>query len=521
MKKRAFAFSLFVVLALLAVNPLLAAPTIVPQVTIAIGADPSDLSPFVGMSMGRIAVLKTIYEYLFESDTMGSDAVPMIAKSVVKTADKTYAITIFDNIVDSAGNKITASDVAWSYNTGIAAGKMRPLNDIKSVTATGTYTVRFEFKVEFGVGGLDKALSECPIVSQKSYEGSPDKFATKPITSGPYVLTKYVPGSSLTFERRKDYWQTDPKYRTLFSQANAEKIVFQVITEPAQHAIALETGSADISAAVSGADIANFKSMPSFTVFQFLDNLTQNLQYNGTVGNPFTKKELRQAVAYAINTKAMCQAVAPGASAPAHTIGNGNFGGYLKKWDTEPYYDYDLAKAKQLFDAAGYKPGQLTVKLLCQNDVNTGLMAQVIQASLSQLGIVVKITQVEPAVYNTLMYEPTAFDFAIGASAGGDFIFSPWLLTCEQGRNKGTTSNFFKDDKLQSLLMTASSIDGFTPANVDAFHQYLKEQLYFYGLLSYMNNVVSVKGITKVVRDTRGQIIPGACEFASDFKAKK
>jgi hypothetical protein len=106
----------------------------------------------------------------------------------------------------------------------------------------------------------------------------------------------------------------------------------------------------------------------------------------------------------------------------------------------------------------------------------------------------------------------------VNAAAGGDFIISPWLLSFDQNRNNGTTSGFFKDDKLQALLVTASSIDGFTPANVDAFHQYQKEQLYGYGLLSFANNVVSVKGITKVVRDTRGQLIPGAFEYAADFK---
>ena len=57
-------------------------PAIADQVTVAIGADPADLSPFTGMSMGRIAVLKTIYEYLVETDRMGANAVPMIAQSV-------------------------------------------------------------------------------------------------------------------------------------------------------------------------------------------------------------------------------------------------------------------------------------------------------------------------------------------------------------------------------------------------------------------------------------------------------
>ncbi len=496
------------------------ATTIASQVTVAIGADPANLSPFTGMSMGRIAVLKTIYEYLLEVDTMGGNAVPMIAKSVEKIGDKTYKVTIFDYVKDSAGNKITAADIAWSYNAGIAAGQLRPLGDIASVKATGDYTVEFVFKVDYGPGGLDKVLTECPIVSQKAYEASPDKFATKPVTTGPYVLTQYVPGASLTFERRADYWQTDPKYRTLFSQANVQKIVFQIITEPAQHAIALETGKADVSASVTGDDVARFESNPKFTVFKFRDNLTQVLEFNGSAGNPFTKKELRQAVAYAIDTKAMCQAVAPGACAVAHTIGNSNFGGYQTKWDTEPYYEFNLAKAKELLAAAGYKPGDLKVKLLGQNDTRIGLMAQVIQASLKELGITVEINLVEPAVYNQVSLDPKAYDLLLNAAAGGDFIFNPWLLLGDHNRNKGTTHNFFKDDKLQELLMTVSSAGGFTPANLDACHQYLKEQLYAYGMLSYLNNVASVKGINKIVRDTRGQIIPGACEYASDFKAK-
>ena len=486
------------------------------EVIVAIGGDPGDLGPFVGMSMGRIAVLKTIYEYLLETDTMGGEAVPMIAESVEQTGDMTYVVTIFDNIYDSAGNHITAADVAWSYNTGTAAGNLRPLGDIESATATGDYTVEFVFKKVLGVGDLEKLLTECPIVSQAAYEGSPDQFATKPVTTGPYVLTEYVPGSSLTFERRDDYWQTDPSLRTLFSQANVQKIVFQVITEPAQHAIALETGTADVSGNVTGDDVALFEDAEGFTVFGFLDNLTQLLSFNGSEGNPFANLDLRQAVAYAIDTTAMCQAVAPGACAPAHTIGNANFGGYLTKWDSEPYYEYDLAKAQELFAASGAEAG-MTARLLALNDPRSGLMAQVIQAALGELGITVEINQVEQAVYNELMNDPAEWDLMIGAAAGGDFIFGPWQLVYDQNRNNGTTRGFFLDDQLQALLNTASSIDGFTPENVDAFHQYQKEQLYAYGMLSFFNNVVSVDGITKVVRDTRGQIIPGACEYAPDF----
>ena len=485
-------------------------------VNVAIGADPADLAPFVGMSMGRIAVLRTMYEYLVENK--GSEWAPFIANEVVEIDPKTADVTIFDYVTDSAGNKITAKDVAWSFNTGMAAGNLRPLGDIESVTVTGEYTVRFVFKKELGMGDLYSILSEAPVVSQAAFEASADQFATKPITTSPYVLTEYVPGSSLTFEKRADYWQTDPALMPELSQANVQKIVMQIITEPAQHAIALETGTVDISASVTSADISLFQDKPGFTVFKFLDNLTQVLSFNGSDGNPFTKMELRQAVAYAIDTAAMCEAVAPGACASAHGIGNTNFFGYPEKWNSEPYYEFDLAKAQELFAASGYKAGDLTVKLLAQNDPNSGLIAQVIQSQLKELGITVEINQVESSVYNQLKYDPTAFDLLIDAAAGGDFVFSPWKLLFDAQRYNGTTSNFFADDQLQTLLATASAQSTYSPETLDAFQSYQKEQVYAYGLLSYQNLAAGVEGITFVARDGRGQLIPGAFVYSADFK---
>ena len=481
------------------------------EVVVAIGADPADLSPFTGMNLGRIAVLKTMYEYLFETDRMGGEEVPMLAKSVEKTGDLTYVVTLFDYISDSAGNHITAADAAWSFNQGMEAGKMRPLGNLASVTATGDYTVEFVFKSALGTGDLIKTLTECPVISQAAFEASADQMATDPVTTGPYVLTEFIPGSSLTFEKRADYWQT-PELTTLFSQANVQKIVFQVITEPAQHAIALQTGTANISASISSSDVAQFPA-DQFNVFQFKDNLTWSLAFNGTAGGPFAEsKELRQAVAYAIDTAAICAAV--GSCAPAHTVGNTNFGGYLAEWDTEPYYEFDLAKAQDLYTASGASTG-LTIRLLVSNAPNDLLVAQIIQSNLAELGITVTIDAEETSVYNTAMYDPAAFDVALVGGAGGDFAFSPWLLMYDQNRNKGTTGQFFKDDELQALLNAVVAEGGFTPENLDAFNQYQKEQVYVYALYSWINNVVTTKNITELVRDTRGQVIPGACTFTN------
>jgi ABC-type transport system substrate-binding protein len=492
------------------VAPTEAAPAIFPRIVVAVGGDPSNLGPFVAMSMGRIGVLTTMYEYLFYQ--IGPELTPFIAKSYEQVDSKTYSVTLFENVTDSAGNHITAADVAYSYNTAMTLGNLRPLGDLASVTAKSDYVVEFVTKEDLGGGSL-KLLVESPIVSQKAYEASPDQMATKPITTAAYVLTEYVPGSSLTFERRADYWQTDPTMSPVVAKSNVQTAVFQIITEPAQHTIALQTGSAGISTSVPGSDVALFEGQPEFTVIRKMDNLTQVLAFNGTEGNPFASKELRQAVSYAIDRKALCDAVSPGACNPSHEIGNSNFIGYLTKWDTEQYYEFDLAKAQGLLATAGYQPGDLTVTLLAQSQPpSTGLVCQVIQADLAALGITVNITQVDPPVFSTEKTDPTKWDLSLDAAAGGDYVFSPWQLMFDQNRYNGTTSNWFKDDQLQALMDAAAAADA-TEAQVDAAWQYIKEQDYMQGLFSYVNNIVAVSGVTSVFLDGRGFVVPGACEY--------
>jgi ABC-type transport system substrate-binding protein len=490
-----------------------AAPAVASEVIVAIGADPGDLGPFVGMSLGRIGVLNTMYEFLLSGETA------VIAESFEPSTDGMGCVVkVRSGVKDSAGNPVTAADVAWCYTTAMAAGNLRPLGDVESVTALDDSTVEFKFKKALGGRDIEKVLGECPIVSQAAYEASADKFATQPISTSAYVVTENVPGATLTFVKNESYWQTDEALQSPFAKQNVDKIVFQVISEPAQHSIALETEAIDISGSVAGTDLPRFEGDSKYRVTKLLDNLTQCLSFNGSEGSPFTSLELRQAVAYAIDKDAVGKAAAgENGYAVSHTIGNANFNGYLEKWNQEPYYDLDVAKAKQLFAASGATTG-MTARLLAQSDPKSGLMAQVIQSELKEIGITVEINAVDAAVYNQLKYDPAAWDLLLDATAGGDQVYSPWALLYAADRYNGTTSNWFKDDQLQALLAAASAEGGQTEANLDAFVQYDREHVYSLGLLSWQNNIVSVAGVTKVFTDERGQIIPGACEYAPDFK---
>ena len=77
----------------------------------------------------------------------------------------------------------------------------------------------------------------------------------------------------------------------------------------------------------------------------------------------------------------------------------------------------------------------------------------------------------------------------------------------------GGAVNFVKDDTLQSLLEEAMTEATHSDETMDAFHQYLKEQCYEYGLVAPVSNLAHTTVVKSAVTCFRGQVLPGACEY--------
>lgn len=486
-------------------------------VHVGIPADPAELAPFSGLSPGRIAVNRTLYETLIDREGFGGKMVGVIMKDYKKISDNTYQVSIYDYIYDTAGNHLTAKDVAWCYNTAKEMGNLPKLKDIVSVKAINDYTVEFVFN-SLKAGDLETLWSECPIVTQAAYEASKDKMATTPVGTTAYKLKSFTPSSSIVFEKTDKYWQKDISKITTLSRANIDIIDFQIIPEASQMAIALETGKIDISTRVAENDLPRFEqggsSSKDFIVYKLQKNQSDYLVFNCSENNVFANQALRQAVAYAIDKEGIINGVYKGKALICKTFGNSKYADYNKKWENEEYFDYNLEKAKQLFSQSGYKPGQLNVRIMTGSLENLKKEAQMIQGYLSEIGINSNIVSYESSLFNTYKYDPKQYDLMIDQYASTDYLVNIWKLMFDNTQYKnGKTMNFVKDDKLQQLLTTARSINGHTQENVDAFHYYLKDKAYAIALVNAFDNIVHRNTVTKIVTDARGFVIPGACEY--------
>lgn len=489
------------------------------QTTVNIGlpADPGDLAPFSGPSWGRVVIIKSLYETLVDQNSFGGDMVGVLMKSYKKVSALDYTLTLYDNIYDTAGNHLTAKDIAFCYNTAKKLGNLSKLTAITSITAVNDYTVDFKF-AKLQLGDLAVLWSECPIVTQAAYENSKDSMSKTPVATGPYKMTNYVSGNSIIFEKTNKYWQKDKSKINVNTQANVDKIVYQIIPEPSQQTIALETNKLDLSFFIAATDLPRFQAggpdAKNFTVTQARQNLTDLLQFNMFKGNVFTNKALRQAVAYAIDGKMIIKGALSGQGVASKIPGNAKYPDYNKAWDKKNYYGYNLDKAKQLLAQAGYKSGQLTVNLVSSSDGTHVQEAQVIQAMLSEIGINVKISSYDGSLYNTYKIDPTKWDLLINQAASTDYLVNVWKLLWDDTSYKYGTSCFFKDDKMQSLLMNACAANGHTQTKVDAFAAYAMDQCSIIGLAEQYDNFVHSKKITNLVYDCKGFVVPGACKYS-------
>jgi ABC-type transport system substrate-binding protein len=491
--------------------------------------DTGTLTPFgssntaVGTEQGA-----EIYENLFECDGAAGEMHGNLAKDYKQTSPNTYEVTIYDYIKDSAGNPITASDVVFSYNSFKDANKM--FSQLKSCEKIDDNTVKFILngeKPEYG--DFEKVMKLVPIVSEKAFNDSDDKMAKKPVATGPYCVEEYVPQSSLTLKKNENYWQK-PELTAQMRKANVKTIVYKQIMERNQQAIALQTNEMDYSENISATDLKSFMSggeySGKFTVGTNPRASSLCLTFNGK-SDAFkdNNKALRQAFAYAIDAQGVVNAVYGGNdfAGTCVTFGTGAVNAYAdydKGWDSNKYYPFNFDKAKELMAQAGHPDGGLTLTLMSLSDNSATSMAQMVQAYLAKLGINCKIQSYERNLYMTNLQSCQNWDIAIAEYGTFDnLLINVWKGAYDARKTKdGTSPNGFKDDTLQNLLLTASSVDGHTPENMTKLGQYIDDQCYGFSMATPFGKYVASNALTNIARSSRNSIMPGGCTYNSGKK---
>ena len=135
----------------------------------------------------------------------------LLAESIETDPDRTWAeFTLRPEAAFSDGSPVTVEDILWSYETLGTIGHPRYhglWSQITSATQTGPRSVKFTFAGDNRELALIVGMR--PILKKAQWEGK-DFAAARiddiPIGAGPYVVSAFDAGRSVTLNRNPDYW---------------------------------------------------------------------------------------------------------------------------------------------------------------------------------------------------------------------------------------------------------------------------------------------------------------------------
>ena len=120
---------------------------------------------------------------------------------------KTYTVDIRDDVKFTDGSKLTAKDVAFSYNKAKELGEGADLSSMNNATADGNKVV---FTLNKSDSTFINKLTDVGIVPEANYKE--DSYGQNPIGSGPYKLAQWDKGQQFILEKNPDYYGREPYF---------------------------------------------------------------------------------------------------------------------------------------------------------------------------------------------------------------------------------------------------------------------------------------------------------------------
>ena len=335
---------------------------------------------------------------LFNSALLATDEnneiVPDLATGYTIGEDKlTWVFTMRDDARFTSGAQVTAADVAFTYNQAKKTGKVSMPNFNEAV-ATGERTVELRLSAPSSV--LLYTTAVLGIVPQAGYS---DSYGDRPIGSGPWKLVDYIQGQQLIIERNDDYHGEKARF--------ARATILMMDTDACL--AAAKAGNVDVACTypnMSRQQVDGFTltSLPTFDyrVISLPCQRPGAWEVEGKpVGNAVTSdRELRRAMALGLNRKQLVDDCLLGYGEVAFDMFDAFPWGI--KQDTSGLSDGDVAGAKKMLDAAGWRPGtdQILMKdglrasftvFYPPNDSGRQAIAEAFRTQMSAIGIEIKL----------------------------------------------------------------------------------------------------------------------------------
>lgn len=319
------------------------------------------------------------------------NAQPYLAESW-KLADdgKSLTLNLRKNAVFHDGKPVTSADVAFSIMAIKANHPFQTmLGPVEKVDTPDPYTAIIRMSVPHPAIVLAMSPALCPILPKHIYGDGQDlknhpRNSADVVGSGPFRVTEFKPSQRIVMERFDKFFLKD--------LPRLDRIIIKEYKDPASLMLALERGEIDLHPGIGDPrDLARAKQMPGMQLVGGAQPAVGPLLWLAfnTKSPKLADKRVRQAISYAIDRQFIAQQLFAG----VHKLATGPIASGSPFYSAEvEKYAFNLAKANQLLDAAGLKPGANGMRLALELDSIPGsnelkVMQEYMKPALAKVGI--------------------------------------------------------------------------------------------------------------------------------------
>lgn len=408
---------------------------------------PTNLDPRIGTDAVSQRLDSLLFSSLVELDAQRIPRGDLAEKWETPDA-ATYVFHLRSGLKFHDGRALTSADVKYTFDSildrTVTSPKRGSLALIRSIDAPDPATVIFHLQEAYAGFLWEIARPAIGIVPA----GSGANFSSRLIGSGPFRFVSEEQDDNVLLERNDQYFGGVPKI---------SRLRFRVVPDAIVRALELRKGSADVEVNSLAADmIPVLRRQPTLDVTDSPGTNYQYLAFN-LEDATLSRREVRQALAYATNREEIIQYLYRGQAHPAD--------GPLpaSSWAYEPgirRYPYDPQQAERLLDAAGFprQParGGMRVNLTMKTttEESSRLLASVLQEQWRKVGVNL---DVRPLEFATLFSDMARGSFEIftlrwiGANNDPDTFFD-YVFSSRKIPPAGANRGHYRNPEIDALL---------------------------------------------------------------------
>lgn len=396
-------------------------------------------------------VLCQIYEPLICADASGN-LVPGLAESWDVVDDTTIVFYLREGVTFHDGTVFDAEAVKTNFDyfmdESVAAIFATELKSVANVEAKDTYTVQVNLSEPSSAFLTDLTNYSGLMISPAALAQGADYLAVNACGTGPFKVSGYVEGVSVTLDANRGYYVMGDDGQAL---PYLDKVEIIMMTDQTTKVNSLKAGDIDLTDYLATTGIEELSTSSDFGLQRIVTSDIYTLFPNVT-DSVMSNLKVRQAIAYAIDRDAL---------ATANTRGYGfatNWACDPSQWFYDDYdpYSYDVEKAKSLLAEAGYPDG-LTLNMQCISREPDNTIMQVLQAQLAQVGITLTLESMERTEWVAIW--TTEHTGQLGLAKMTVPRVDPYVqLNTNMGITSANNYSLYAGEDFNTLLQSLSSV---------------------------------------------------------------